>query len=107
MFVSTDAGVTWGQSSAGLKDVTLSVDPSRESIPEGELRCGFGVTEVAISPSDPTHLYAGPVEDGRAKGRLPATGEKRSTRTRMLSAGAVGDHRPGSRSRQQGASLSR
>ncbi len=59
--VSTDAGVTWTTSRTGLEDVTISVDPSQEFIPDAELTRGFGIRAVAIDPEEPDRLYAGTI----------------------------------------------
>ena len=61
VWTSADAGVTWRQSRRGLEEVTLSVDPFREPIPEAELQRGFGIDAVAIDPGTPNHLFAGTV----------------------------------------------
>ena len=61
VWTSIDAGVTWQQSRRGLEEVTLSVDPILEPIPEAELQRGFGIDAVVIDPDDPNRLFAGTV----------------------------------------------
>jgi hypothetical protein len=61
VLVSTDGGATWAPSRIGLEEVTLSVDPNQEAIPEAERRRGYGITAVAVAPDDDAHLYAGTV----------------------------------------------
>jgi photosystem II stability/assembly factor-like uncharacterized protein len=58
VFVSTDAGQTFSAQPirAGLGGI-LSVDPLQASIPEAER--GFGVSAVAIDPTDVVRFYAG------------------------------------------------
>ena len=61
VLLSSDAGGTWRQSRRGLEEVTLSVDPFQEPIPDEQLRRGFGIGAVAINPDLGDHLYAGTV----------------------------------------------
>jgi probable HAF family extracellular repeat protein len=61
VWTSTDAGVTWQQSRLGLEEVTLSVDPLREPVPEAEMQRESGIDVVAIDPEDPNRLFAGTV----------------------------------------------
>jgi photosystem II stability/assembly factor-like uncharacterized protein len=58
VFVSTDAGESFSgaPSNTGLGGI-ISVDPLQASIPAAER--GFGVTAVAIDPTNPDQLYAG------------------------------------------------
>jgi photosystem II stability/assembly factor-like uncharacterized protein len=61
VWVSDDNGATWDLSRDGLEDVTVSVDPTRERIPDSERQRGYGIGAVAIDPARPDHLYAGTV----------------------------------------------
>ena len=56
---SSDGGETWRESRNGLEDVTVSVDPLQQPIPETER--ARGIRAVAIVTDDPDHLFAGTV----------------------------------------------
>ena len=55
--VSDDNGTTWRESRQGLEQVTVSVDPLEEPIPEAER--ARSISAVAIVPDSPDHLFAG------------------------------------------------
>lgn len=58
VWVSDDAGATWSGGRSGLEQITISVDPSVEPIPDAEKGRGR-VVAVAIDPIDPDRLFAG------------------------------------------------
>ena len=58
---SIDGGETWQESRRGLEDVTVSVDPLQQPIPNEEAARGFGINAVAIVPDDSDHLFVGTV----------------------------------------------
>lgn len=60
VWVSDDAGTTWMGGRVGLEEVTISVDPSLERIPDAETGRGR-VVAVAIDPTDPDRLFAGAI----------------------------------------------
>ena len=50
--ISDDAGETWTWSRAGLEDVTYSVNPLEEPVPQDEVDLSLGFTVVAMERGD-------------------------------------------------------
>lgn len=57
--VSDDGGDTWNWSRTGLEDVTYSVDPLLEGIPEDENELNALFTVAAIDPTNPDRIWIG------------------------------------------------
>jgi hypothetical protein len=57
--ISDDAGETWSWSRTGLEDVTYSVNPLEEPVPQDELDLSLGFTVVAVHPEDPDRIWVG------------------------------------------------
>jgi hypothetical protein len=58
---SDDGGRTWSFSREGLQDVTISVDPAQESIPDDEIERGFGILAIRPHPGDASRIFIGTV----------------------------------------------
>ncbi|HYI14341.1 MAG TPA: hypothetical protein VEX37_03045 [Thermomicrobiales bacterium] len=57
--ISDDDGETWTWSRAGLEDVTYSVNPLEEPVPQDEVDLSLGFTVVAIHPDNPDQIWVG------------------------------------------------
>jgi hypothetical protein len=57
--ISDDAGETWSWSRTGLEDVTYSVNPLEEPVPQDEVDLSLGFTVVAVHPEDPDRIWVG------------------------------------------------
>lgn len=57
--VSDDDGATWTWSRDGLEDVTYSVNPLEEPIPDDEAGQPFGFSTVVLHPDDPNQIWIG------------------------------------------------
>jgi hypothetical protein len=57
--VSDDSGETWSWSRDGLEDVTYSVNPLEEPVPDDEAGKSLGFTVAAIHPDDPDRIWVG------------------------------------------------
>jgi hypothetical protein len=57
--ISDDNGATWSWSRTGLEDVTYSVNPLEEPVPDDEAGKSLGFTVVAIDPTDPDRIWIG------------------------------------------------
>lgn len=62
--VSDNGGETWNWTRLGLEDVTYSVDPLTEGIPNDELNAGYGFTSVVIDPTDRNRIWLGSNQGG-------------------------------------------
>jgi hypothetical protein len=60
--VSRDGGVSWDRHRRGLEEVTISVDPVVDVIPDDERRQGYGIFALAVDPIRPGALFAGTVD---------------------------------------------
>jgi hypothetical protein len=56
-----DGGRTWSLSRQGLEDVTISVDPAVESIPDDEIERGFGILAMRPHPTASNRIFIGTV----------------------------------------------
>jgi photosystem II stability/assembly factor-like uncharacterized protein len=57
--VSDDDGETWTWSRAGLEDVTYSVNPLEEPVPQDEVDLSLGFTVATIHPENPDQIWVG------------------------------------------------
>jgi|GEM_PF-6734872 len=57
--VSDDDGETWTWSRDGLEDVTYSVNPLEQPVPDDEAGKSLGFTVAAIHPDDPDRIWVG------------------------------------------------
>lgn len=62
--ISDDGGETWNWTRTGLEDVSYSVDPLTQAIPNEELAAGFGFTAVKIDPTDRNRIWLGSNDGG-------------------------------------------
>ena len=62
VLISRDGGENWELHRRGLEEVTLSVDPDRQPIPDDELGRVNAILAIAIDPDDETRMFVGTVD---------------------------------------------
>ncbi len=62
VLISRDGGQNWELHRQGLEEVTLSVDPERQPIPDEELGRVNAILAIAIDPDDVTRMFVGTVD---------------------------------------------
>lgn len=62
VWLSIDSGQNWTLRRTGLEEVTLSVDPLVELLPDDELERGFGINDVVLSPQQANVMFAATID---------------------------------------------